>query len=337
MNRLAVILPTYNSVHFLGESISAILDQSFKEFELFVIDDCSTDSTEQFVKNIDDNRVKYIRNSKNLGLAATLNKGLKLLVNQYEYIARMDADDWCYSNRFEKQISFLDSNTNIALCGTQGYWLKDLNVMNNPSPWVYPTDSLEIKYNLLFSACFGHSSVVFRSSFLRENKMWYSESIDTCEDWDLWTRIIKLGEVVNLPDFLMKYRIVENSNHRAQENREKHLRERSKVIAKYWQSFNISINSNFIYDTYYNSASISKKKLKENILTLIKMFNVLNVHAAKELSKDELKILEYRCLRSILRTWVNSGITKSSLSVWLLVLNNVHFSDKIKILKSIIK
>ncbi|TXE12033.1 glycosyltransferase family 2 protein [Seonamhaeicola algicola] len=336
MNKLAVILPTYNSAHFLKESIGAILNQSFKEFELFIIDDCSTDNTEQFVQNIDDNRVKYIKNSKNLGLAATLNKGLKLLVDKYEYIARMDADDWCYTNRFEKQISFLEAHNDIVLCGTQGYWLRDFNVMNSSS-WSYPTDNLEIKYNLLFTACFGHSSVIFRTSFLKENKIWYNESIDTCEDWDLWTRIIKQGKVANLPDFLMKYRIVDNSNHRAQENREKHLRERSKVIASYWQSFNISSNADFIYNSYYSSKSISKKEFEKNILTLIKMFNVLNVHASKELSKDGQQILEYRCLRSILRAWVNSGITKSALGIWFLILKNVKFTSKLKIIKSIIK
>ncbi len=337
MNKLAVILPTYNSVHFLKESIEAILNQSFKEFDLYIIDDCSTDNTEQFVVDIDDNRIKYLKNSQNLGLAATLNKGLKLLINKYEYIARMDADDWCYPSRFDKQISFLEANNNIALCGTQGYWLKNLNMMNNSSSWSYPTGNLEIKYNLLFSACFGHSSVIFRTSFLRENKIWYNENIDTCEDWDLWTRIIKQGKVANLPDFLMKYRIVENSNHRASENREKHLRERSKVIANYWQSFNITSDPNFIHDAYYNSASVSKEVLKRNISKLISMFNVLNVHAAKELANEELRVLEYRCLRSILRTWVNSGITKNSLSIWFLILKNIKFSNKIKIVKSIIK
>lgn len=336
MNKLAVILPTYNSAHFLKESIEAILNQTFKEFDLFIIDDCSTDNTEQFVAGFEDNRIKYLKNPQNIGLAATLNKGLKLLVNKYEYIARMDADDWCFSNRFEKQISFLEANSNIALCGTQGHWLKNINSINSSS-WTYPTDNLEIKYNLLFAACFGHSSVIFRTAFLRDIKLWYDESIATCEDWDLWTRIIKKGEVANLPDFLMKYRIVEGSNHRAQENRKKHLRERSKVIANYWGSFNISCDANFIYDVYYNTNKVTKEVFKKNVSKLISMFNKLHVCATRDLNKEALQALEYRFLRSILRNWLHSGISKSSLSIWFLILKKVEFSNKIKVIKSIIK
>ena len=336
MNKLAVILPTYNSVHFLNESIESILNQTFKEFDLYIIDDCSTDNTEQFIEGFDDNRIKYLKNSLNLGLAATLNKGLKLLVNKYEYIARMDADDWCFPNRFEVQVSFLEANSNIALCGTQGYWVKDFDKMNT-SVWSYPTDNLEIKYNLLFTACFGHSSVIFRTTFLRDIKIWYNESIDTCEDWDFWTRIIKERKVANLPDFLMKYRIVEGSNHRAKENRKKHLRERSKVIANYWQSFNITCDAFFIYDTYCNTNKVTKEVLKKNISKLINMFNKLHVCASQELNGDALRILEYRFLRSILRTWINSGIPKCSLNIWCLILKNVKFSNNVKVIKSIIK
>jgi glycosyltransferase involved in cell wall biosynthesis len=336
MKKLAVLLPSFNSLDFLRESIEAVLNQSFKEFHLYVIDDCSTDNTEQFVKGLMDDRIKYLKNDKNLGLSATLNKGLSFLINKYEYIARMDADDWCFPYRFYKQLSFLDTNKHIVLCGTQGYWLTDFE-KNNVSNWSYATDHIEIKYNLLFTACFGHSSVIFRSSFLREYQLWYNEDIATCEDWDFWTRIIKIGEVANLPNYLMKYRIVEGSNHRSVQTRDRHLKEKSKVISNYWKSFDIKCDSKFIYDTYFNTDVISKKILKDNALKLIEMFNKLHQKAVEDLNIKSLQKLEYRFLRSILRVWLNSGVSRLAIDVWILIILNVKFSNKIKVIRSILK
>lgn len=78
----------------------------------------------------------------------------------------MDADDWCYPERFEKQLEVLESDLELILCGTQGYWLKDIK--QNPSEgWTYPVSSEYLNYYLLFGASFGHSSVVLRSELFK--------------------------------------------------------------------------------------------------------------------------------------------------------------------------
>lgn len=335
MNKLAVILPTYNAEHFLIEAIDAISNQSFKEFDLYIIDDCSTDNTEYVVKSIVDTRIKYIKNSKNLGIAATLNRALKLVLNKYEYIARMDADDWCFSDRFNKQISFLDANKSIVLCGTQGYWLTDFSKIN--SSWRYPTDHLDIKYHLLFAACFGHSSVMFRSTFLKNFTPWYDEDIRTCEDWDFWTRIIKKGEVANLPYFLMKYRIFDGSNHRSEENKQIHLKERSKVIANHWKSFNIECDENFIFDVYFSKKKKSKVKLESEMLKLIDMSNRLYDCALDELNQDQINKLRYRLLRNLKRNWGMSNISKFSIDIWSLIIRHIRFSSVFYTFKTIMR
>lgn len=336
MKTLAVLLPTYNAAHFLNEAIDSILEQTFTDFELFIMDDCSTDNTKTVVESYTDSRINYIKNSENLGLSATLNKGIKMLAPKYRFIARMDADDWSFPNRFKKQISFLESNSDVVMCGTQGYWLKDFS-REVQLPWEYPLTHNEIKYHLLFSACFGHSSVMFKSEFLNKKHTIYNEYIKTCEDWDLWTRIIHVGKVANLPDFLMKYRIVESSNHRSEDNKQTHLLERSKVISNHWNSFNIECDEAFVYDVYFSETVKSKSELKSLILRLINMSNQLFVLSSNDLNKAQSIRLRYRLLRNIKRTWKLSGISQFSFDIWLLILKNVSFSGVFNTIKTVIR
>ena len=105
---VSVILPVYNAELYIRESIQSILDQSFFEYELIILNDASTDNSENIILEFQDERIVYIKNDRNLKLIETLNKGLKIAKGKY--IARIDADDICFSDRFQKQISFLNNN-----------------------------------------------------------------------------------------------------------------------------------------------------------------------------------------------------------------------------------
>ena len=104
---ISVIMSVYNDSKYLKDSIDSILNQTFKEFELIIVDDCSTDNSLEIIKEyaLKDNRVKIIENNKNLGLAVSLNKAWKEA--KYDYIARIDGDDICLLDRFEKQMNYL--------------------------------------------------------------------------------------------------------------------------------------------------------------------------------------------------------------------------------------
>ncbi|GAB5564471.1 MAG: glycosyltransferase family 2 protein [Winogradskyella sp.] len=336
MKTLAVILPTYNAAHFLEDAIASLLNQTYNSFDIYIIDDCSTDHTKEVVNSFEDSRVNYVKNKKNLGLASTLNLGLELLVKQYKYIARMDADDWAYPDRFQKQIAYLEKNQNIAVCGTQGNWVKSFEEESS-TLWKYPFNHEELKYHLLFTACFGHSSVVFRSSFLIENNIKYNEYIKTCEDWDLWTRIIRLGNMANLPDYLMKYRIVQTSNHRSEENQRMHLKERSEVISNHWKSFGIECEREFIYDAYFDVTNQSKEEVKIRLLKLIDMSNRLCKRATNDLNLVQKKRLTYRLLRIIKRTWQQAEVPLLAIDIWFFILRDIKFTSMFNTLKTILK
>ena len=112
---VSVILPAYNAQDTIAESIDSILNQSFRDFELIVINDGSTDATEKVIAQYDDSRIRYFANPGNQGLIYTLNRGLEL--SQGKYIARMDADDISLPARFEKQVRILEEHPEIIVCG----------------------------------------------------------------------------------------------------------------------------------------------------------------------------------------------------------------------------
>lgn len=336
MKKLAVLLPTYNAAAYLNESIDSILNQTFIDFDFYVYDDCSTDNTEEIISEYKDSRLIYRKNSANSGIAVTLNKGLEELLPHYEYIARMDADDWAYPQRFEKQIDFLSRNQEIILCGTQGYWLKDIN-QNPDSGWEYPTNHEYIKFSLLFTASFGHSSVVFRSENFQKHDIRYDETVETCEDWELWIRVAMFGQVANLSDYLMKYRILENSNHRCSQKTTTHLKERSKIISKYWTNFNSVFSYEQVYDYYYGNTANPQSDFLKKVKVLIHAFNVLYAIAKQNLLLEEGKNFRYLLARRILSYWKRSGTSRFDPKIWLVILIEVKFINKIKLIKSIIR
>lgn len=329
-------MPTYNAALYLRTSIDSILEQTFTDFDLYIYDDCSSDNTAIIVSSYNNPRVFYRRNLENLGIAKTLNKGLEELLPQYEYIGRMDADDYAFPERFEKQIEFMQSNVDIAVCGTQGYWLENLD--DNPSKgWVYPINPSYINYYLLFAATFGHSSVVLRAKSFRDSGLRYDESIVTCEDWDLWIRVAKMGKMANLPDFLMKYRIVENSNHRDTSTYELHLQERSKILAKYWRSFDIPLSEQEIFEFYYSVNTISKTEFKQKIKLLIQSFNSLYSLASQQIASADKNELSYLLARKVLSYWKRAQKSRSNATHWLSIITSAKFRNKLKLVKNLMQ
>lgn len=333
MKKLAVLMPTYNSAKYLTDSINSILNQTYAHFDLYIYDDCSTDNSKEIIESYNDKRIFYRKNNQNLGISKTLNRGFEELLTKYTFIARMDADDWAFPERFKKQIDFLEKNESIMLCGTQGFWLN--NIDKNPSSgWEYPIENNYLKLYLLFASSFGHSSIVLRSDFFIANNLMYNEDIKTCEDWDLWIRASKSGEVCNLQDFLMKYRIVNSSNHRLEENKNTHLREKAAIISNYWKTFNINLSTEQVFEYYYSSDEIIKQDFESKLKIIINSFNELFVTNAKKLKKGDRFQLSYMLARRISDFWKRSNVSRYSPVIWLIILTKVKFICTFRLIKS---
>jgi len=196
---ISVLMPVYNSESTVRQAIESILNQSFCDFELVIIDDCSTDRTKEIILSFNDQRIKFIENSENLKLAACLNKGMKAA--QGKYIARMDGDDISLKHRLKKQLNFLEKNPEISLCGS---WIKhfgDSQVLQT-----YPLSDEEIKIQLLFNSALAHPSVMFRREIFIEKNLFYAEDFPVAQDYELWVRGMDVIKFSNLKEILLLYR-----------------------------------------------------------------------------------------------------------------------------------
>ena len=197
---VSVVMPIYNSAKFLALAIDSILAQSFPDFELLIIDDASTDNGADIINCYQDLRIRYVKNEKNVGVAASRNCGIKLA--RGEFIAQMDQDDIARPNRLALQVSFLRANPEIGLCGGQ-----IIKMMGNSRHLVqYPCDHDEICVTLLFHSCFAHPTVMARRKILIEHNLFYDEGFRNLEDYELWTRLVEKTRTSNLPNVLLDYR-----------------------------------------------------------------------------------------------------------------------------------
>ena len=198
MPKISVILPCYNSEAFIGSSIQSILDQTYRDFELIIIDDGSTDGSTEIIKSFHDTRIRYIRNPENLGLIKTLNIGIGL--SEGMYIARMDADDISYPNRFEEQARYLDERSDVSLVGT-GY-------CTIPSGKTFVPHKTPKLWDMLIRNQFAHPTVMFRKNNFLDNGLVYDENYNSAEDYELWSRaLIKGLQCHNIPAPLLRYRL----------------------------------------------------------------------------------------------------------------------------------
>ena len=199
---VSVIMPVFNAEKFVEQAIASILAQSYKKFEFLIIDDGSKDSTVEKIIQFKDSRIRLLTNEKNLGIAASMNKGI--IESKGKYIARMDADDISLQDRIEKQFNFMEKNPQIGILGT-GYY--EINKQGErKKAYIYPHDDMEIKWKLLMGPIFPHPTVMFRKEVLIAFNINYNINFSATQDYELWSRLIHYTDGTNLPIPLLEYR-----------------------------------------------------------------------------------------------------------------------------------
>lgn len=193
---ISVLMPAYNAAEYIREAIDSILTQTFTDFEFIIINDGSTDSTEDIILSYSDKRIKYYANECNLGIVKTLNRGIDL--SNGRYIARMDADDVSMPDRLEKQVHLLDVNPQIVASGTLYTILGD----GSNIPVDVATDTEDIRYDMAIYCQFAHSTMMIRKDTLDQYKLRYREEYKCAEDYKLWTELLQYGDMINIPEVL---------------------------------------------------------------------------------------------------------------------------------------
>lgn len=202
--KVSLLMCVYNGEAHLREAVESILNQSFYDFELVILDDGSTDSSWQILSEYSakDSRIVLIQNGVNLGLEKSLNKGLA--ATKGEYFARQDADDVSLSNRLQLQVDFLDNHPEVGALGTAVELINEQgNTIGKNS---LPTDRESLQSLLLFNNFMHHSTLMVRSS-LMQKLGGYDETMRYVEDYDLWWRLSCLSGLATLPNILLKRRV----------------------------------------------------------------------------------------------------------------------------------
>lgn len=200
---VSVILPAYNAESTILDAIDSILSQTYHNFELIVIDDGSTDSTKNTILGYNDSRIRFYSNEVNIGLIATLNRGINL--SKGKYIARMDADDISLPDRLSIQLEYMESHPEVIVCGTL---IKLFGCHRGRLSQIkFKKYSKDIKDALIIQCGFAHPTVMMRRSILVQNNIKYNPQYINSEDYKLWIDLSAYGEFHNIPVKLLKYRI----------------------------------------------------------------------------------------------------------------------------------
>ena len=200
MPKVSVLLPVYNTpALYLRECIDSILSQTFKDFELIIVNDGSADqNVERVIKSYEDPRIRYYLNEKNLGISETRNRLIDL--SQGEYLAVHDHDDVSAPQRFEKQVGYLDAHPDIGVLGTAHVELPKNKIV------FHPLTNEEIEERLMYDCPLIHPSVMMRKSILEKTGVRYDKEYFPTEDYNLYLHLIGKTRFANLPDALFSYR-----------------------------------------------------------------------------------------------------------------------------------
>ncbi len=305
--KLTVLLPVYNAEKFLNEALDSILSQTFKDFEILAIDDHSTDSSLKILKKYSDKdkRIRILTNSKNLGVTQTLNLGLKNI--QTEFVARMDADDICAPERFERQIKFLDTHQDVSVCGTWIYIFTKVPKLG--FSYMPPTDSDEIKACFLFENCIQHPTIMFRVAALVKNKAEYPVDYPHVEDYALWMKLVDKIKFANVPKQLLYYRL--------------HSTQVGKVHSKKQNEIVLKVHKEFIKKLGLTPTA-EELKIHENIcfgINIPQKENINKIEAWLEKLIEKNNKVHYasdkQFKKIVASKWFASCIMNTSLGPWI--------------------
>lgn len=198
MPKVTVLMPVYNVGPYVEESIKSVLNQTYTDFSILVIDDCSTDDTAARVLSIKDPRIRYEKNPHNLGLADNLNRGLSLI--DTEYVARFDGDDLAEPDWLQTCMDVLESHPEIGICSSGFEWFGTRN-----GTVFYP----EYHEDSMCQMLFGCTVIipVFRKAVFDKNDIHYRTSAFPAEDYRVWADCYRVTRVYNNQKVLFHYRM----------------------------------------------------------------------------------------------------------------------------------
>lgn len=267
---VSVIMPVYNAERYIKQAVESILNQTYQKFEFIIVDDASTDSTSKILKDFKkkDSRITLIRNKANLGATKSLNKAVAKASGKY--IIRMDADDWSYPERFELQIKLMEDHPDVVVSGS--YIEVCDSQLKTKYVRKYHLDDIIIRKHLFRYSPFAHPATIWKAKVLKRER--YDERIETCQDYELYFRVGKIGKFMNLNKALLKLRMHEKAVSIAKSD----LQSRTTVLIRFYAILMLGYNMSTL-DKLYNLlqeivvVSLFPVKLRFFIFNILRRFN----------------------------------------------------------------
>lgn len=212
------MIPAYNYAHYLDETIQSALDQTYRDFDLWIVDNHSTDNTREVVqKYLQDPRVKYHKNERNLGVVGNFNKSLELATG--DYIKFLCADDKFHPQMLEKYVAVMDQYPNVSLvtCDKKAFEAKTHQTI---TPLTHLIDGRTANLHMLENnyCWIGEpTSVMFRKKHLSVGK--FSDEYRQYVDWEYWTRLLTVGDCYVIPEILAYVRFHPGTVSKAQKKK----------------------------------------------------------------------------------------------------------------------
>lgn len=201
-NAISVVIPTYNRAHLIKQSLQSVLDQTLKPYEIIVVDDFSTDNTEEVIKSLNSPLIKYVKNQRKKGANGARNTGI--LMAKGEYIAFHDSDDIWLLNKLKLQYDFMRSNKNIDLC----FCSMSRNICNKivVIPDFYIRD---VKKELLLRSIISTQTMFLRNQ--SPGSYLFSEDIKRFQDWDFCLSLLDRISFKHIPIVMVNQNIQPDS------------------------------------------------------------------------------------------------------------------------------
>jgi glycosyltransferase involved in cell wall biosynthesis len=205
---VSVIIPLFNSSIFIKQTLNSVLKQTFKNIEIILIDDFSTDNTLKIVKQYTNTNIELHNNKYSKGIVGAMNTAFE--ITKGDFVALLDHDDIAVSTRIEEQIKFLTNNKSIGVCGT---WMQEFEKRNKI--WKYYTNHNEIQACILFHSPIANPTAMFRTELIHKYHLKYDDNYEYAQDNQFWAKMSLITKFSNIPKILTFYR--------------KHLKNASKI------------------------------------------------------------------------------------------------------------
>ncbi len=294
---VSVIIANYNSQKYIAEAIKSILNQTFKEFELIIVDDKSTDESLLIIKDFVklDPRIRLFDLEENHGVTYARQLGLKNAVGKY--IAILDSDDTSSPQRFEEQVKFLELNNEIVLVASDYSVIDENGKIINKHKKVQKNDA-SIKWYMTFGNCFAHSTIMFRVSTAKEFGG-YDMNIKRGLDMELSSKLLTKGKAFVIPQPLTQWRTYSKSMTKSVDKNELEKNYISSVRNSIFLHLNDEVDFETAAAVYYNY-----KKPASNITSFNKALELIEEaygRYSKEYKNEDLFYLKRAILKHLLK------------------------------------